>query len=203
MIAEALRIVLLMVLRSHTYEFAGQLKRQRQGGPIGMELTGVVAQVFMVWWDRQFKERLRNLNRQLKLHERYVDDSNVVGRAVERGARYDGEGLVVSGETYQQDEGIPADKRTMLVLQEIASHIHPSIRLTIDYPSNNIDGKEPMLSVKMWIGVTNAQPQIMYEQSVKPMSTKAIINARSARLMQTKRAALSQEILRILLHFSK
>ena len=63
MIAEALRIVLLTVLRSHTYEFAGQIKRQWQGGPIGMELTGVVAQVFMVWWDRQFKERLRKINK--------------------------------------------------------------------------------------------------------------------------------------------
>ena len=202
MIAEALRIVLLTILRSHTYEFAGQIKRQQHGGPIGMELTGVVAQIFMVWWDRQFKERLRQVNQQLNLHERYVDDSNVVTMAVERGARYDGERLIVSEETFQQDEGIPADKRTMLVLQEIASHIHPSIRLTIDYPSNNTDGKVPMLNVKMWIEDINARRQIMYEHYEKPMSTKAVINARSALPMQTKRTMLSQEMLNILLHCS-
>ena len=167
-----------------------------------MELTGVVAQVLMVWWDRQFKERLRQVNQQLNLHERYVDDSNVVTMAVERGARYDGERLIVSEETFQQDEGIPADKRTMLVLQEIASHIHPSIRLTIDYPSNNTDGKVPMLNVKMWIEDINARRQIMYEHYEKPMSTKAVINARSALPMQTKRTVLSQEMLNILLHCS-
>ena len=58
LVTEALRIVLMTVLQTHTYEFAGQLKLQKEGGPIGMELTGVVAQVFMVWWDRQLQGRL-------------------------------------------------------------------------------------------------------------------------------------------------
>ena len=61
LVVEALRIVLLTILQSHTYEFAGILKRQRKGGPIGLELTGVVAQVFMVWWDRQLIESIRSM----------------------------------------------------------------------------------------------------------------------------------------------
>ena len=64
-----------------------------------MELTGVVAQVFMVWWDRQFKQRPRLINKQLNIHERYLDDSNVVTFAIEKGARFNGEKLVVSEET--------------------------------------------------------------------------------------------------------
>ena len=44
----ALRIVLLILLRTHTYEFPGSLKLKKEGGPIGMEITGVVAQVSMV-----------------------------------------------------------------------------------------------------------------------------------------------------------
>ena len=59
---EALKIVLLTILKTHTYEFAGELKLQKKGGPIGMELTGVVAQVFMVWWDRQLKQKLEEIN---------------------------------------------------------------------------------------------------------------------------------------------
>ena len=202
MLAEALRIVLLTVLRSHTYEFAGQIKRQSRGGPIGMELTGVVAQVFMVWWDRQFKERLRQVRKQLKIHKRYIDDSNVVTPAIEKGIRYDGDKLVVSEQTFREDEGIPADKRTMLILQAIASYIHPSIRLTIDYPSNHADGKVPMLDVKMWFALINTQRRILYEHYEKPMCTKAVINAKSAVPTQTKRTVLSQEMLRILLHCS-
>ena len=44
------------------------------GGPIGMEITGTVAQVFMVWWDPRLRERLNVINIQLPLHKRYIDD---------------------------------------------------------------------------------------------------------------------------------
>ena len=203
MIAEALRVALLTVLKTHTYEFAGAIKLQRNGGPIGMELTGVVAQVFMVWWDREFRERLRRANCQMNLHERYVDDSNVVTMETEVGARYDGERLVVTEDTIREDEGVPVDKRTMLIMQEIASHIHPSIRVTIDYPSNHVDGKVPMLDVKMWIAIIEGRRLILYEHYEKEMSTKAVINAKSAIPTQTKRTVLSQEMLRILLHCSE
>ena len=118
------------------------------------------------------------------------------------GARYDGERLIVTEETIQEDEGVPADKRSMTLLQEIGSHIHPSIRLTIDYPSRNGDGKVPMLNVKMWFASTNGQRRILYEHYEKEIATKAVINARSAIPNQTKRTVMSQEMLNILLHCS-
>ena len=90
----------------------------------------------------------------------------------------------------------------MLVLQAIVSHIHPSIRLTIDYPSNHEDGKVPMLDIKMWIAMINGRRWILYEHYEKPMATKAVINAKSAMPTQTKRTVMSQEMLRILLHCS-
>ena len=132
-----------------------------------MELTGVIVQLFMIWWDRQFKERLNRVQNEMKLHKRYVDDSNVVTLETAVGARYDGERLIVTDETIQEDEGVPADKRSMTLLQEIGSHIHPSIRLTIDYPSKNEDGKVPMLSVKMWFARTGGRRQILYEHYEK------------------------------------
>ena len=203
LVVEALRIVLLTILQSHTYEFAGILKRQRKGGPIGLELTGVVAQVFMVWWDRQFIERLNQINVKLKLHQRYVDDSNVGGKATPLGARYDGERLLINEITVAEDEQIPADERTMRLLQQVASYVHPSIRLTIDCPSRHVDGKCPMLDVKMWIALVNQERKIVYEHYEKEMTTKAVIHARSAISMQVKRTVLTQEVLRILLHCSE
>ena len=167
-----------------------------------MELTGVIAQVFMVWWDREFKERLRRVQNQMKLHQRYVDDSNVVTLETEIGARYDGEQLIVTEDTVLQDEGVPADERSMKLLQEIGSHIHPSIRLTTDYPSKNEDGKVAMLDVKMWFATTDGRRRILYEHYEKAMATKAVINANSAIPTQTKRTVMSQEMLRILLHCS-
>ena len=171
------RITLLTLLETHTYEFAGVIKRQKNGGPIGMELTGVIAQIFMVWWGKQLKRRLDAINFQLKLHERYVDDTNIVAIKTELGARYDGEKLVVNEETVREDEGVPEDKRTMLIFQAVAKHIHPSIKLTIDCPSEHADGKVPMLDVKMWIAKIDGKRRILYEHYEKQMATKAVVNA--------------------------
>ena len=62
------------------------------------------------------------------MHERYVDDANVVERAMEIGARYDGEQITVTAASIQEDQHIPADERTMTLLKSIAAYIHPSIR---------------------------------------------------------------------------
>ena len=66
-----------------------------------------------------------------------------------RSPSIDGERIVITKETRREDEGIPADERTMKLLQEIANSIHPSIRMTIDYPSKYVDGKVPMLDLKI------------------------------------------------------
>ena len=69
MVVEALRIVMKVLLTTHTYEFAEEIRVQKKGGPIGMELTGVVAQVFLVWWDRKLKEKLSAVDFRMKLHK--------------------------------------------------------------------------------------------------------------------------------------
>ena len=65
MMVEAVRVVLKVLMETHTYEFANVIRRQRKRGAIGMDLIGVVAQIFMVWWDREFKRKLQELNIQL------------------------------------------------------------------------------------------------------------------------------------------
>ena len=48
-------------LRPAVYD--NEIKLQLEGDPIGLELTGVLAQLFMVWWDRQMvKEAGRKWN---------------------------------------------------------------------------------------------------------------------------------------------
>ena len=202
MFVEAMRVVLKALLETHVYEFAGEKRRQTKGGPIGMELTGVVAHIFMVWWDRQFVNKLEQINIRLKLHERYTDDSNVVAKQTEKGARYDGTRIVTTEETRNQDEGIPDDERTMKFLQSVANSIHQSIRMSIDYPSRYEEGKCPMLDIKMWIGEIEGRHYILYEHYEKEMTTKAVIHALSAIPYKTKRTVLTQEMLRIMLHCS-
>ena len=52
MFTEAMKIALLFIMQNHLYTFDNEIKLQSEGGPIGLELTGVLAQLFMVWWDR-------------------------------------------------------------------------------------------------------------------------------------------------------
>ena len=89
-----------------------------------MEITGVIAQIFMVWWDKQYNSRLSGLNINLKLHERYVDDTNLVTKQTEKGARYEDGRITVTEESRQEDEDVPDDERTMKILQKIANEIH-------------------------------------------------------------------------------
>ena len=104
-----------------------------------MDLTGVIAQVFMVWWDRELGQRLERINLLPKMHQRYVDDTNLAARETEVGARYDGTQLQINKNTAAEDEGVPPDERTMRIIQQVASYIHPSIRSTIDCPSRRAD----------------------------------------------------------------
>ena len=54
------------------------VRKQAKGGAIGLELTGVLAQIFMVWWDREFTARVERLGIPLYMYKRYVDDINVI-----------------------------------------------------------------------------------------------------------------------------
>ena len=49
MLAEAITIGVEHVMSNHIYVFNGEIRMQSKGGPIGLALTGDVAQVFMAW----------------------------------------------------------------------------------------------------------------------------------------------------------
>ena len=89
------------------------------------------------------------------------------------------------------------------MLQTIANSIHPSIRVTIDYPSKYDANKLPVLDLKMWIKEIDGVVRILHEHYEKDMATKMLIHAESAIPMKVKRTVLTQEMLRIILHCSR
>ena len=102
----ALEIGLTVVMKNHTYEFARSIRKQSEGGPIGMDLTGTVAKIFMKWWDKEMLRRMNDVGIEVKMYERYVDDINKCVRQTPIGARYVDERLVYSEETKLADEQI-------------------------------------------------------------------------------------------------
>ena len=113
-------------MNNHLYIFNGEPRQQRKGGPIGLGLTGDVAQVFMCWWDRELVRKMEEAGLGVVLYKRYVDDINLVMR--NRDAR-------------PEESNVPYDEYNMKMIQQMADQIHQSIETTVDYPSRNADKK--------------------------------------------------------------
>ena len=68
MFKEALKVALRIMMKNHTYEFARVIRKQKEGGTIGMDLTGTIAKIFMKWWDNQLKQKLEAVGIANKLY---------------------------------------------------------------------------------------------------------------------------------------
>ena len=162
----------------------------------------------MVWWDRQLTEKMEKIGLDVRLYKRYVDDINTVMVATKVGLRYDGVNLVGDETSVKADEGTAPDKRTMLLFMAVGNSIHPSIQLEVDYPSQHGDGKLPVLDLKMWVEENEKNREqrgyqvVMHEFYAKEVSSKSVVNAKSALSWGSKRTILTQEVLRILLNCS-
>ena len=76
---------------------------------------------------------------------------------------------------------------------------YSSIQLEADYPANYEDKKVPILDLKVGVNEDN---KVVHEYYMKPVSSKAVINNRSAMPLRNKRTVITQEILRIILRCS-
>lgn len=148
----------------------------------------------------------------LRVYKRYVDDINVVMNASAAGIRFQ-EGRFTQDENFAQiEQNLKPDNRCMQLFQSIGNSIHPSIRLEVDCPSRHVDGKIPILDLKLWIerrrrvgddGQDRDMQFVLHEFYYKDVASSSVINARSALPWSWKRTILTQEVLRILLNCSR
>ena len=151
-----------------------------------MDLTGVVADIYMNHWDRKFKEILQRKNIDVMLYKRYKDDINLILRILYR----------------SQDVVLDRTEREKLTLANIirlADSIHPSIKVTGDVPSNYEDSRLPILDLKVWIGEIETNTyKVITSHYMKDVSTRAVINERSSHPVNMKKNVLINEVIRIL-----
>ena len=201
MLTEAIMIALKLILENHVYKFHDVIRKQSKGGPIGLDLTEVVAKIFMNWWDKKLLRKLDEHQCNVLLYARYVDDINMcmddISPAVWNQILY---GDAIPLETTQQLE---PDERTFQAVGKIADSITKCVKVETDFPSNNIDKKVPVLDLKLWIECTNGTYTILYENYIKPMASRYVILHNSALSMQSKRTILTQQCLKVLLNCSE
>ena len=187
--AQALRIAVTFIMTNHLYEFDDKIKRQNSGGAIGLELTGDLAQIYLMWYDTQLKRKIEEKGAHILLYKRYVDDINMV---------------IKVPSTEQQQEDVSLDEEWMVAVKDLGNGIHPSTQLTVDYPSKHEDKKVPILDLKVWLECRNDEDgvRVWHEFYYKEVATKSLTQARSAMATRVKRTTLTQELLRIILRCS-
>ena len=82
LVSAALRVALTFIMQNHVYAFDNELRKQQEGGAIGLELTGLLARIYMIWWDKQFLRKCAENQITLKIYKRYVDDINTLIRCI-------------------------------------------------------------------------------------------------------------------------
>ena len=183
MISIAVGVALKVVLSNHIFVFNKLYYRQKKGGAIGVGVAGDVANVFMIWWDRELKRRLEANNIILKLYSRYVDDGNIVLKKI------------IANEGKNQEE------ETLNKLKGIANDIHPSIQVKIDYPSNHDNNRLPVLDTEQWMEdvIVNGvcRTQILHTHYEKAISNKTVVHRESAISFVSKINILTADLVRI------
>ena len=186
MITEAIKIVMEVLMKNHIYEFKEELRKQKEGGAIGIDLTGELAKIYMTWWDKELIKKLGEIGIDPILYKRYVDDIVIIV-------------MKIIGESEEDGE---ADERTIERIREIGETIHSSIKLTKEVPSENEDKKLPVLDLKTWIEEVEMgdekEYKVLHEYYMKKVASKALIHREAALSMKDKRTILTQECYRIM-----
>ena len=97
------------------------------------------------------------------------------------------------------DRTLPEKKRTAAFLTEIGNSIHQSISVKADFPSNNPDGRMPLLDLKVWVDEDNLVKFSFYS---KECSSKFLIPYHSAHSTGMKKRMLANESFRRLVNIS-
>ena len=64
-------------MKSHIYSFKGVKRMQCKGSSTGLDVTGELADLFMLWWDSMFLKIVKKCNLELDIYTRFKDDTGI------------------------------------------------------------------------------------------------------------------------------
>ena len=189
------------------YQFEGKMRIQSEGGPIGLRLTGVVARLVMKFWEKKFLELVKENLITIYLLAWYVDDVNLLVKALEMGWRWTGQKLEWKEEWRNEDleSNMMSDVRTMKELRKMSDSILDFVQFEEVSASQCPGGKVPMLDFQLWKEEQKVKVEgkgeilktsIKFEFYEKKVACNTVIMESSAMPKRTKISTLSQEIIR-------
>ena len=178
----ALKCMIKVTMINHDFQFNGTIYRQNTGGSIGLDLTGVLSDVYMCEWDKSLIQRCHEIGLLILLYKRYKDDVNVV---------LDSQNM--TGVQNKND-----DREVMQRMKEIADSIDPSIKVTTDCCSNHGDGKTPILDVKVWIGRSSkGVVKVLHTHYMKEVSSRLVMHSDTSHSQRMQYNVIVNEMDRI------
>ena len=195
LLAKTFEILIITSLENHVYKFGNKVRKQGAGGPIGLSLTGEIAELYMIYWDREFLEKLKSVGIIPALYERFKDDLTILVKSLEAGTKWQDGTLVVDPEKAKTDAEKTNEDITMEVIQDIANSMDDMIKFTVDHPKKHKSGKIPILDIQASIN-KDKQNMIQFEFYEKPTKNQKVIMSDSAIPSSQKRTILTQECLR-------
>ena len=195
MFGKALELMLTTCMDNHLYQFDNEVRLQSKGGPIGLRLTGEIADCMMIDWDKTLLAELEKVGVTPGVYTRFKDDIQIVNEALEKGSQINGGKIEIDDDKKEIDKDKSDAKVTIGVIQKLANDINPMIQLTVETPCNFEDNKLPVLDVKVDINETE-NFRIDFEFFEKPTRNPKVILSDSALSFSQKRTILTQECLR-------
>ena len=184
MFCDALGIMIKKTMEMHDYKYDKRIFRQVKGGAIGMDLTGVIADIYMCEWDKKMIESMVERGYKCEMYKRYKDDINIVFR------KRDGMNLTTV--------------EIMNEIKGIADGVDGNLKVKTDTTENHNDGKLPILDLKVWIGYDrNDEKKLLYTHYMKDVSTKKVIQVNSAHGEKMKQNVLVNDICRVMRNCSE
>ena len=184
MFCVAIRVMIVKTMSLHDFQLDGKVYRQSSGGSIGLDLTGVVSDIYMCEWDKHLLRKIEEDRMEVIIYKRYKDDVNfVVGCEVNE--------AVVEGER--------RDRSVVDHVKSLAESIDSHLKVSTDMCSNHPDGRLPILDVKVWIGTdSGGTVRILHTHHMKGVSNRSVMHQMSSHSESMKFNVFVNEVLRIL-----
>ena len=185
MFCSAIEVMIVKTMSMHDFQFDGKIYRQKTGGSIGLDLTGVISDVYMCEWDRLLIQQMEGSGMDVVLYKRYKDDVNFVADA----------GQIGAGQVCQTD----SEREVMECVKFMAESIDPNLTVSTDVCGKYPDRRLPILDIKVWIGEdSGGTVRIMHTHYMKDVSSRLVMSAESSHGDSMRMNVMVNELVRVM-----
>ena len=85
MISKAVDLLIISCMENHVYKFNNTIRKQLDGGPIGLGLTCEIADCFMIRWEKQFLKKYKDIGICIVMYSRFKGNTFISALAVDKG----------------------------------------------------------------------------------------------------------------------